>query len=926
MNPDAGSSPTTEGSVFEFGPFRLDARAHLLTRDAEPIPLKPKVFETLLVLLQNAGRVVRKEELMRALWPDAVVAEANLTQNVWAIRKALEETDEGRKYVETVPRVGYRFVAPVRTVSGEAAAVPPLRPEPAARKKRVLAPVAGALVLAGTLAIVLVRGRSSPPAPSVWPRRSVAVMGFKNLSGRSDAAWLSTAFSEMLGVELAAGEKLHVIPGESVARAKLDLSVPESDDFRKETLERIRKSLGPDLVVLGSYIHLGKDAGGRIRLDVRLQDTVSGETIALLTETGTEPELFELVSRAGSHIRETLRLGTLSGAEFRDLRASRPSSSEGARLYAEGLERLRRLDARGAREALEKAIEKDPSFALAHTALSAAWSSLGYVTKARDEAQRALALSGDFSREERLKIEARAHEAAQEWDDAIRLDTSLATFFSDDVDYGLRLAASLTAAGRPKDALAAVDRLRKLAPPAGVDPRIDLADAAASNALTDYARGETSARKAAERAAAIGARQLGGVARLREGWAAMKLGKLDEAGKAIGEGRRLARETGDVASLGYASLLSGNLGFYGGRLEEARAAYEESARTYESIGDEGAAGDPLHNVGNVLWQKGDFEGALRTFEKARDVYRRVGDKRGLARATYGVGLVHQSSGELDGARKAFSEALSIRREVGEKAGVAECLHGLGNVAADSGDLGEAQRLYGESLAISREIGNKLWSAYALKGLGDALSDSARLPAAVERYTEALALCREIGNETMEANVLSSWAELEAKEGDGAAARRRNEAALAIRRRLGEEETILESRMNLASVSVDEGRYREAEKELAQVAEALAALRAPERAVRARSLLVSALIADDRTTDARQALAKAKGLLKGSGNPIDQLEFALYEARIRTRSAPGEALAALERLRPEAHATAYPELELDVDLARAEAMRASGRSD
>lgn len=108
-------------------------------------------------------------------------------------------------------------------------------------------------------------------------RRSVAVLGFKNLAGNAEQAWLSTAIAEMLTTELAAGEQLRTIPGESVAQMKVNLSLPDTDSFSKETLARIRQNLGTDDVILGSYLPVGN---GLIRLDLRLQDAVAGETLA----------------------------------------------------------------------------------------------------------------------------------------------------------------------------------------------------------------------------------------------------------------------------------------------------------------------------------------------------------------------------------------------------------------------------------------------------------------------------------------------------------------------------------------------------------------------------------------------------------------------------------------------------------------------
>ena len=98
---------------FEFGPFRIDTVNHILTRDGKEVPLKPKVFETLLLLVQNQGRVVEKDELMKRLWPDTIVEESNLSQNIYLLRKVLDEGPQGETYIQTMPKRGYRFLAKV---------------------------------------------------------------------------------------------------------------------------------------------------------------------------------------------------------------------------------------------------------------------------------------------------------------------------------------------------------------------------------------------------------------------------------------------------------------------------------------------------------------------------------------------------------------------------------------------------------------------------------------------------------------------------------------------------------------------------------------------------------------------------------------------------------------------------------------------
>ena len=99
--------------LYEFGKFRCDPREHLLLCDGKPVSLSPKSFDILLALIRSNGQLLMKDELMRQVWPDSFVEEANLTVNISALRKVLGETAEGQQYIETVPKRGYRFVAPV---------------------------------------------------------------------------------------------------------------------------------------------------------------------------------------------------------------------------------------------------------------------------------------------------------------------------------------------------------------------------------------------------------------------------------------------------------------------------------------------------------------------------------------------------------------------------------------------------------------------------------------------------------------------------------------------------------------------------------------------------------------------------------------------------------------------------------------------
>src|ERR1700734_994706 len=168
--------------VYEFGPFRMDPEKQVLLRDGQLIAVTPKAFETLLVLVRRGREVVSKEELLKEVWPDSFVEEANLSQHIFRLRKALGDTLEGERYIITLPGRGYRFAVPVRTITegGEvlvaqmrsraqvlieeqvpepvetqAAALPP--PSPKWRKWLLPAGAAAALAIAGLGLLLLLR-------------------------------------------------------------------------------------------------------------------------------------------------------------------------------------------------------------------------------------------------------------------------------------------------------------------------------------------------------------------------------------------------------------------------------------------------------------------------------------------------------------------------------------------------------------------------------------------------------------------------------------------------------------------------------------------------------------------------------------------------------------------------------------------------
>jgi len=639
------SRPRTRG----FGVFELDLRAAELRKHGVRIKLQEQPFQILSLMLEHPGEVVTREELRKKLWPahTFVDFDRSLNKAMTKLRAALGDSAESPRYVETIPRHGYRFLAPVHVPHDEAATTTPSEGHSGEDRRKIQAlavereaarfslfpldfrtrggrkrfyGVVATVSVAMLSAFIYVRmhqpvvlGGSSAV---LNPRASVAVLGFTNLSGDSQEAWLSTAFSDWLTTELTAGEHVRAIPAESVARMKMELALPDLDSLSRESLTRIRKNVGTDFVVVGSYAMLGAKSEGQIRLDLRLQDARNGETIGAFSETGTENHLLDLVSRAGEHLRTKLGIRAVTSEEAAEVAIALPSKSETVKLYSEGLVRLRAFDALRARDLLQNAIAVEPGYALSHAALATAWAQLGYDENARAEAKKAFDLSSSLSRAERLLVEGRYHETSRDWNKAADIYRALSEFFPDNLEYGLALATAEYRANKWKDTLITIAALRELPAPLRDDPRIDLAEQDAARSLGDTKRSEAALTRAAEKAHAAGASLLLAKTRLAQAWLFENLGRFSEVEAAVRQAKQLyiaANDRGGVAeatTLGAIALK--NQGDYLG----AKKGYEEVLVLYRQIGNRTGLAAENDNIGDILVYLGDLVGARHGYEAA----------------------------------------------------------------------------------------------------------------------------------------------------------------------------------------------------------------------------------------------------------------------------------------------------------------------
>jgi tetratricopeptide (TPR) repeat protein len=596
---------------------------------------------------------------------------------------------------------------------------PAVPAKPAPRLRRVLG-WAGlgivALLLIATVVHIVQHLGPAPrkPAAGGGPARPViAVLDIKSLSPSPEARWLETAFSEMLTTELAAGGKMRVIRGEQVAQTQRSLALRDPGSLGRADLERLHDALGADLVVVGSFL----PNRGQIRLDLRVLQIPGGDTVVSLAEVGTQPELFNLVSRTGEKLRTGLGVAELSPEQVRQTQALRPSNQESSRLYSEGLARLHVFDPPGALELLQRAAEADPGSAVIHSALSQVWSALGYDAHAEEEARKALQLASSLSREDRLAIQARLYTASKQWDKASETYRSLWTFFPDDIEHGLQLANSLISGGRNAEAAATVTALRQLRPPTGQDPRIDLAEARNSSRLSDAATELRASRVGKEKGLRSGQSLVVSQALIYEGDALVKMGKPQEAVR----------------------------------------LFRESAERTKKAGYSWGYGQALANVGNALEIMGDLDGSEKVNTQALDIALKLGTGIGIASQYSTLGTLHQDRGELAEALRDLDQAIGWYVRIGDRLMETRTLNIAISVLVSQGNLAAARQRCERALSLSQALGDRPDEAVALGNMGTVLEAQGELAASRRRHEEAFALLHHAGNSSSAAAALAASA-------------------------------------------------------------------------------------------------------------------------------------------------------------------------
>ncbi len=381
--------------LYEFGPFRLDARKRRLSLDGEIVSLTPKAIETLLMLIERQGKLVEREELMNTVWADAFVEDSNLSVTISMLRKALGQgaEGEGSKYIETVPRLGYRFVADVREVTGEGAVIAlekrtqaqivieerpdnPEQPATIPSGKRLSLPAAQRVTFRAVALSVLLVGliatlayfwisRRSERTRTIGALRSIAVLPFKIIGGASDDEYLQLGMTDALITKLSNQQQIVVRPMSSVRKY-----IAAGQDSAA-----IGRELRVDATLEGNVQRLGE----RVRVTVQLLNVSDGAPLWAEKFDEEFTNIFALEDRISDQAVQAL-MPKLSGEEKERLTKQYTTNAEAFHAYLKGRFFWNKRTEDGFRKAIEyfnQAVDKDPNFTLAHAGLADCYILLG---------------------------------------------------------------------------------------------------------------------------------------------------------------------------------------------------------------------------------------------------------------------------------------------------------------------------------------------------------------------------------------------------------------------------------------------------------------------------------------------------------------------------------------------------------------------
>jgi DNA-binding winged helix-turn-helix (wHTH) protein/tetratricopeptide (TPR) repeat protein len=725
------SRKVLEKRVYQFGDFELEPDERRLSGAGKPIALTPKVFDTLVLLVERAGHVVSKDELMKHLWPRGYVDESNLTKHIWLIRRALGEGDHDPRFIETVPKLGYRFVAQVATlrrppveaakasapepVPSETASAPTADGSVAVRAKIrggpwLLAFGAVALLIISVIGWRLIARQSARPLAG-QAGRAVAFVGFSNLSGSEKDAWIAPALTEMLGTELNVAQDLHVVPDELVRDASIDVGPPAAGGYAPQTLARLQRRLDADYVISGSYLVSSPADNASLRVDIALQDARNGRVLASVSNQSSLEELTAVVGKMGARLRDKLGISSPSEQSLGLVANEQPPNLDVARRIGFALDALQHYDPARARDELIEAIAQAPGYAPAYTYLAQAWSALGYHDKALAAAGQAAQYSASLPLEQRLLTVAVLETERGDWAKAVDAWQSLAKVKPLNPEYRLHQIDAEIAAGEAAQAQLTLEKLRLLPDSAG-DARTELAAARLAAAVADSKGEEQHAANSLRLAQQHDAVGLVADARLELAAAQTRLGRRDTArvnlSAAIESYRSIRNPRGEAEARRALAAVLAELD----QGQHAREEYQRALALDRGAGDIGGVARIYRNLAEMLWVSGDRDGAQAAAKHSLELSRETGDLHLQTWTLRALATIASDEAVSDDVMQEYREVTALTERSGDRGGHVWSLATYADVERLRGELDQAHATCEQSNEEAKTLSDPQFAIYS----------------------------------------------------------------------------------------------------------------------------------------------------------------------------------------------------------------------
>lgn len=410
----AGADQKTK-QLYGFGPFRVDPEKELLLRDDEAVPLAPKAFQVLLVLMHHKKEIVTKDELLKAVWPDTFVEETNLSRNIFLLRKALGEGPQDHQYIVTVPGRGYRFAEDVQLVPEQElniVAASHAKMQIEVKEGKPLGWIAVAAIVLIALGAGAYKFFVHHPAPVLTEKDTVVLAKFTNSTG--DPVFDDT-LRQGLAIQLEQSPFLSLISDQRIQQILPLMGQPADTRLTPELARDICVRTGGTAILDGSIASLGS----KYVIGMRARNCGNGEVLDEEQSQATRKEdvlnaLTEIATRFRTRVGESL-----SSVREHDtpLQEATTPSLDALKAFTLGVgEQIINLDDLAAVPFFQHAIELDPNFALAYARLGAIYGELGQTELWRQYREKAFQLRNRTSEHERLYIVAHYYLDSNQFD------------------------------------------------------------------------------------------------------------------------------------------------------------------------------------------------------------------------------------------------------------------------------------------------------------------------------------------------------------------------------------------------------------------------------------------------------------------------------------------------------------------------------